>query len=77
MEEGGIQIGDRVKLILDKEISRDNRWHGKIGEVIDISFDDAASVTGNPKDNFLYKVELEEGTIPEVHFRRADIMLLE
>ena len=77
MEEGGIQIGDRVKLVLDKEISRDNRWHGKIGEVIDISFDDAASVTGNPKDNFLYKVELEGGTIPEVHFRRADIMLLE
>lgn len=77
MEEGGIQIGDRVKLILDKEVSPDNQWHGKTGKVIDIAFDDAASVTSDPKDNFMFKIELEDGTVPDVHFRRGDILLLE
>jgi len=77
MEERGIQIGDRVKLILDKEISPDNQWHGKIGEVIDIAFDDAASVTNDPKDNFMFKIKLDDKTVPEIHFRRDDLILLE
>jgi ribosomal protein L21E len=77
MSEQGIQIGDRVKLILDKEVSPDNQWHGKTGRIIDVSFDDAASVTDDPKDNFMYKIELEDGIVPDVHFRRADIVLID
>lgn len=77
MEENGIQIGDQVKLILDKEVGPDNQWHGKTGKVIDIQFDDAASVTDDPRDNFMYKVKLEDGSVPDLHFRRDDIALIE
>jgi ribosomal protein L21E len=68
-----MQVGDRVKLILDKEVSPDNKWHGKTGEIIDIEFDDAGSVTGDSEDNFMYKVELDNGEVPDIHFRRHDL----
>ena len=68
-----MQKGDRVKLILDKEVSPDNKWHGKEGEIIDIDFDDAGSVTGDSEDNFMFKVELDNGEVPDVHFRKHDI----
>ena len=67
------QVGDKVKLILDKERGPDTHLHGKKAEIIDISFDDASSITDNPKDNFIYTVKLENGEIPEIHFRRQDL----
>jgi ribosomal protein L21E len=67
------QKGDQVKLILDKERSPDNQYHGKTGEIIDVSFDDAGSVTGDPEDNFMYKVKLDNGEVPDLHFRRQDL----
>ncbi len=71
------QIGDRVKLILDKETGPDNHLHGKTGEIIDVQFDDAGSITGDSEDNFMYKVKLSNGEIPEIHFRRHDLEKLE
>ncbi len=64
--------GDRVKIIIDK-IDPDMHYHGKEGEIVDIEFDDAGSVTGNPKDNFMFKVKLDGGEIPDIHFRRNDL----
>ena len=72
-ENSAFQVGDKVKLILDKEIGPDTHLHGKKGEIIDITFDDAESVTGDPEDNFQYKVELENGKVPDLHFRRNDL----
>ena len=40
---------------------------------MDIEFDDAGTVTGNPKDSFMYTVELENGETPDIHFRRDDL----
>lgn len=71
-----MKIGDHVKLILDKEISTDNQWHGSRGKIVDIEFDDAAEVTGNPEDNYMFKVQLESGKIPDVHFRHHDLKRL-
>jgi ribosomal protein L21E len=71
------QKGDRVKLILDKELVPDKHLHGKTGEIIDVSFDDASSVTGDSEDNFIYTVKLDNGEIPEIHFRRHDLKKLE
>lgn len=68
-----LQKGDQVKLILDKENGPDNHLHGKIGEIINIEFDDAQSVTGNSEDNFIYTVRLENGDVPDIHFRRHDL----
>lgn len=72
-ENSAFQVGDEVKLILDKEVGPDTHLHGKEGEIIDISFDDAGSVTGDSEDNFQYKVELENGEVPNLHFRRKDL----
>lgn len=71
------QKGDHVKLILDKESGPDNHLHGRTGEIIDLDFDDAGSVTGDSEDNFMYKVKLSNGYIPEIYFRRHDLKKIE
>ena len=75
-ENSAFQVGDKIQLIIDREVSIDNQLHGKKGEIIDITFDDAGTVTGDPQDNFQYKVKLENGKEPDIHFRRKDIRLL-
>lgn len=70
------QVGDKVKVVID-EIDPDMHYHGKKGEIIDIDFDDAGSVTGDSKDNFMYTVELEDGEVPDIHFRRPDLKPIE
>lgn len=72
-----LQVGDKVKLILDKERSPDTRYHGKKAEIVDIGFDDVSSVTGDPEDNFIYTVALENSEVPEIHFRRRDLKKLQ
>jgi len=63
--------------MLDKEQSPDNKWHGKKGEIIDIQFDDAGSVTGDTRDNFMFTIRLDDGTVPDLHFRRKDLKPLD
>lgn len=80
MADKAITRDTRVKLILDKEESFDNRWSGETGTVTDIIFDDADSVTGESEDNMMLEVELdaEDKEIPEgVHFRRQDVKVLD
>jgi|GEM_PF-800231 ribosomal protein L21E len=67
------QKGDQVKLILDKQKGPDTHLHGQTGEIIDVEFDDAQSVTGNSEDNFIYTIQLKNGDIPDIHFRRHDL----
>jgi len=40
------------------------------------SWYDVSSVTGNSEDNFIYTIELVNGEVPEIHFRRHDLELL-
>ena len=72
-----MQIGDRVKLILDKERSPDNRWHGETGTITAIYKDAGEDVTGDVMDSFLFEVELDSGETPDLHFRYEDLILLE
>jgi hypothetical protein len=53
------------------------KYHGKTGKIINIEFDDAGSMTGDPEDNFIYTVKLEDGETPEIHFRRRDLKLVD
>lgn len=70
--------GDKVKIILDDENTPDaEKYHGKKAEIVDIDFDDAGSVTGDSEDNFMFKLKLENGEVPDIHFRRNDIIPLE
>jgi ribosomal protein L21E len=71
-DEQAFQKGDKVRMVIDK-VDPDMHYHGKEGEIIDIGFDDAGSVTGDSKDNFQYKVKLEDGDVPDIHFRRNDL----
>lgn len=72
-----IEVGDRVRLILDKEVSPDNRWHGQTGTVTRILADAAGEVTGDPMDGLLFEVELDSGETPDLHFRYADLVLVD
>lgn len=72
-----MRIGDRVKLILDKERSPDNRWHGKTGTITRITMDAAGNITGDPVDSLLFEVELDDGETPDLHFRYRDLVALE
>lgn len=72
-----IEPGDRVKLILDKERSPDNKWHGETGVVKEVYADDLGKETRTPVDSLLFEVELDNGEVPEVHFRFDDLVLLE
>jgi hypothetical protein len=76
-KNSAFQIGDRVKLILDKERSPDNQLHGKTGEITDIEFDDLGETTGKSQDSFAYTVKLDNGEVPDIHFRRHDIELVD
>jgi len=71
-----LREGDPVKVILDTA-NPDMEYHGQVGEIIDVSEDDAASVTGNPEDRYMYTVRFEDGEVPDIHFRRRDLVHLE
>lgn len=70
--QSAFQVGDKVRIIID-EVDPDMQYHGEEGEIVDIEFDDAGSVTNDSEDNFMFTVELENGEIPDIHFRRADL----
>lgn len=42
-----------------------------------ITADAAGDVTGNPLDALLFEIELDDGTMPDIHFRYQDLVLLE
>lgn len=69
-------VGDTVRVILDQD-DPDQQFHDRKGEIVDIAFDDAESVTGDSEDNFMYTVRFDDGEEPDVHFRRNDLVLIE
>lgn len=75
-----MQVGDRVKLILDKELSPDTRWHGKTGTITAMYTDAGGDVTGDELDNLLIEVDIDgvrDEAQPDIHFRYDDVVLLE
>lgn len=64
--------GDRVRVDIPDERDPDHeKYHGAHGEVTAVLMDDAGTVTGEPRDGHLYRVQLDVG--PEVDFRRRDL----
>jgi len=69
-----VEVGDRVKLILDKEQSPDNQWHGETGTITRITADAAGEVTADKMGALLFEVELDDvEEQPDIHFRWEDI----
>lgn len=64
--------GDRVRIDIPDETDPDHeRYHGKHGEIVAIISDDAESVTGDPKDSDIYRVEFDDGD--HADFRSRDL----
>ena len=55
-------VGDEVRIdIPDKSDPDHERLHGYIGKVVEILEDDASTVTGDERDDQLFRVQLGEG----------------
>ncbi|MFC7018377.1 MULTISPECIES: hypothetical protein [Haloarcula] len=64
--------GDRVRIdIPDKDDPDHEKYHGRQGEVIEIFEDAASDVTGDERDNLLYRVEFDGDE--EMDFRWRDL----
>lgn len=44
-------------------------YHGRIGEIIEVLYDDASTETGDKRDSLLYRVEFDNGAIAEFRWR--------
>lgn len=62
-------VGDRVRIDIPNETDPDHRYHGKNGEVIAEIPDSASSMTGNPRDDGIFRVELDVGGTVDVRSR--------
>lgn len=64
--------GDRVRIdIPDKGDLDHEKYHGKCGKVVLSMNDDADSETGDPRDEVIYRVELDSGG--RMDFRWRDL----
>lgn len=72
MTEHPFEVGDRVRIDIPDETDLDHdRLHGRRGEIVAVLEDDAGSVTGDERDDVLYRVQLDDGT--EEHLRWRDL----
>lgn len=61
---------------VDELVSKLKEWLDK-NRGVAVAIDDAQSVTGNSEDNFIYTIQLENGNVPDIHFRRHDLKKLD
>jgi ribosomal protein L21E len=62
--------GDDVRIdIPDKSDPDHDRLHGLVGTIVDILEDDAGSETGDPRDSYLFTVELLNGSTESLRWR--------
>lgn len=62
--------GDRIRLDLPDETDPDHdRLHGLHGQVVEILEDDAGTTTGDERESYIFRVELDEGGIEDVRWR--------
>lgn len=65
-------VGDRVRVDIPDETDSDHpRLHGEQGEVVAVIEDDASDMTGDERDNVIYRVDLDAGD--EVDLRWRDL----
>lgn len=64
------EVGDRVRIdIPDKDDPDYERLHRKHGEIVEIFEADAGQETGDFRDSYLFKVEIENGTTENLRWR--------
>lgn len=66
--------GDRVRVDVPDATDPDHdEFHGEHGTIVAILRDDAAASTGDERDSFLFRVELDDGRTSD--FRWRDLRL--
>ena len=64
------EVGNRVRIdIPDKDDPDHERLHRKYGTIVEILEDDAGEETGDPRDSYLFSVEIDDGTIEPLRWR--------
>jgi len=61
--------GDHVRADITDRDDPDFRYHRMKGEIVEINQDDAALVTGDDRDSYVYRVELESGETVDLRWR--------
>lgn len=68
-----LSTGDRVRIELPDPDGPDARYNGKTGEITRVDEDDLGELTGDPRDNYHYTVELDDEELGEMMFRHHDL----
>lgn len=70
MVQNRFSVDDRVRIDIPDETDPDHdRFHGKHGFVVDVLEDAADTETGDPRDQHLYRVEMDVGDVMDFRWR--------
>lgn len=62
--------GDRVRIDIPDETDPDHeQHHGSLGTVVEVFRDDAGRETGDERDNYLFRVDVDGGPVVDVRWR--------
>ena len=62
--------GDKVRIDIPDESDPDHeRLHDLCGTVVEVISDDAGAVTGDEREGYLFRVELDDGSTVDVRWR--------
>lgn len=65
-----LRVGDTVRIDIPDTTDPDHDiHHGKTGEIIEVASDDASSVSGDRRDDAIYRVRLDGGEIADFRWR--------
>ena len=67
------QVGDRVRVDIPERSDPDHRYHGEAGEIVEVLQDDLSGITGDPRDDYLYRVAFDEEALGRMSFRHHDL----
>lgn len=66
------EVGERVRVdILDEDDPDHERLHRKHGTIVEMFEDDAGQETRDPRDSYLFSVEIDGGVVE--HLRWGDL----
>lgn len=67
------EIGDRVRVTIPDSDDPDHRYHGEVGQIEEVLQDDLSGVTGDPRDDFLYRIRFDDDALGRMSFRHHDL----
>lgn len=71
------QVGDRVRIDIPDSSDADHRYHGNVGQVVEITEDDLSEITGDQRDDYIYRVSFDDESLGRMSFRHHDLERIE